>query len=1155
MSSLAIHLLGTFSLQIGEATHNVSLSRKTRAILVYIATTDIPRTRRELYTLFCAETDDPPGSLRWHLSRIRRQLSPDILDVDRENVRFLHENARVDAFAFAGLLDKKKLDDVPIDQLEAALNTYHGEFYVGDSLPDAPEFEMWLLAQRTRFQRLAQRGMTHLVERLIGDGRLQDALPWALRLLELDVLAETAHAQLMWLYARLRQRDAALMQYVSYRDLLERELAVEPSEEITRLYQEILDGEVVSSHITQSTQAVVLQSHAAPPGLVGRGTELAELAQVWHTAQVRGMAVALVEGEAGYGKTSLITEFLNQTEDILTLKARCYESTQARPYQPWLDPLETRLASVDDETLAQLSPVWQAPLTKLLPSLAARLGSKSADGSSGRVDESTLSLAVVEFLVRLPGTPSIALFVDDLQWADEASLRLFHFVARRVHELDNHSPLIMLGAYRAEEVNDDTAFLSFIHDLNRAATVTSLGLAPFDEQIIGELIDRHWPDNFPDNLDRAQLHRIVFESTRGNPLYVTELLEELSQMPELPDELPIPPSLSELVQRRLRQLPDSSRQVIEAMAVADIPTDVKVARRISGRSEDEVFYALDAGLRWRLLKDATGEMPGVFNFSHDLMRETVRQQLNTLRRQRLHQRTATTLAEVNAPAAQIAYHWQAAGDTEQELQYTVIAGERAINLYAYPEAIRYYRRVLELTDDAETRAHLQAQIGDSLSAIGDWTAAEAAYRKGLAIATIIHHTEAEATCRMGIGRVLSHQSYNEDALHWLEEAMALFRDNGNHTGQLQTLDLIALTYDRYGQTDLALQYYGMILDEATPTEHPLEVCKAHAGMGMVYCKTHQLDIAEEHLQQALDIADALNDPWQSAIALKFMGIVYRRRYDYARAQAYYAQHIQKNYDLNDVQSLKTGLVNMGVVCALQEFYTEAQACFQYALHLALEVGSMRTTATVMNNYGEILIRSGMLDEAGHFLTRSIAISRAIDMKYALCGALLTKAKRLYHAGACEQALAANDEGAALAHEIGRTDKIFEASYCDAVIRYQLGVLDAPKAVAVLENLLPEAPTRFDRGLLLHYIYRTEAARVEERDEAAAIFRETYEETLDSEAHRLYTELTGEKLQIRAESPALPAFLTRQSISHDDLLAQVDAIIADMQADQSLLPHS
>ncbi|MBZ0297476.1 MAG: AAA family ATPase, partial [Anaerolineae bacterium] len=731
----ALQLLGSFVYLRNGDVQQLSVSRKTRAILAYLAITDFPHSRQSLYTLFGQESEDPQGTLRWHLSRIRRQLATDILLVDKETVQFNHAHCHVDAFEFALILDHESLGEVTLDTLKQTLEAYHGEFLMGDGLPDVPEFEMWLLAQRSRLEHCAQRGFVRLVEGLIENDDLHTALGYAQRLASLDPLLETSHAQLIWLYAKLGQRDAALRQYQHCRDLLQRELAVDPSDDLQRLYQEILAGEVVSSHITQTTQAIVFQSQPDITPFVGREAELAQLSELWRTAQRSGTAIGLIHAEAGGGKSRLIGKFVEQQPNALFLSGRCYESASRLPYQPWLDLLETRLQQTSDEVLALLAPVWHTPLSRLLPRVAVRLGSKNIEDGSHNIEERVMFIAVVEFLLKLPGTPAVILFLDDLQWADEASLRLFQFVAHRVRDLESAPPVLLLGAYRTEETDDNPAVPGFIHDLHRTGPVKTLQLSPLDRNAIDSLIGQQAESAFPVGFDIQHIRDTIHQMTKGNPLYLTELIQELRNMTEFPEALPIPPSLEDLVHRRLRQLPDSGRQVIEAMAVADIPTSFRVAQRISGRSEDEVFQAIDAGLRWRLLKDETSEVPGVFNFSHDLVRETVRQQLNSLRRQRLHQRSALVLSETNASAAQIAYHWREAGEVENELQYVIRAGDEAMRLQSFQEARHAYSRAAELATERHQRASVLISFGEVLLKLSVFDASENCYREAYDLAT------------------------------------------------------------------------------------------------------------------------------------------------------------------------------------------------------------------------------------------------------------------------------------------------------------------------------------------------------------------------------------------------------------------------------------
>lgn len=1145
--SMTIQFLGPFVCLKDKHAFRPSLSRKTRAILAYLAVMERAQSRQALYTMFCQETDDPQGALRWHLSRIRRQLSPDVLIVNKETVQFDRAHAQVDVHQLTNHLDPQSLDALELQTLELALGAYQGEFLMGDSLPDAPEFEMWLLAQRTRLQHLAQRGMVRLVEGLIEANRLREGLDWAQKLLSLDPLLETAHAQLMWLYAKLGQRDAALKQFQQCRDLLERELAVEPSEEIVQLYEEILAGEMVSSHITQTTRAIVLPNPSGVTPFAGREPELARLHDLWREATRIGIAVGLVDAEAGGGKTRLITEFSNQVGKRLFLSGQCYESVSRLPYQPWLDLLESRLERTSDESLAELPAIWHDQLVDLLPMLSGRLGRNLKTYQGAASDERSLFLAVVDFLFKLPQTPPLIVFLDDLQWADEATLRLFQFMAHRLRDTPLSQPTLLLGAYRTEEADENPSLWDFVHDLHRTGPVSGLHLAPLDMRAIEELIDQQWQGNSPSGYDSERIRNTLLETTHGNPLYVTEVLQELAGMREFPDKVPIPPSLNGLVRRRLRQMSDSGRQVIEAMAVADMPTNVAVAQRISGRSEDDVFEAIDSGLRWRLLKDETGEMPGVFNFSHDIMRETVRKQLNTARRQRLHRRSAQALAEINAPAAQIAHHWREAGNTEQELRFTLLAGTQAATLYAHHEALRYFDRALSLASDPHEQAALFVKSGHSYAAISDWPAAEAAYQSALALAEQHDLPKLRADCWKGLGKVMSFWSRHEEALKWLYKAHESFRTLDHLQGQLHVLDLIALTYGRQGKLEESKQYFEDSLALATKHNDLRGRCVGHLGMAKIYHEFEDLDVVEEHLNHALELAQQLNDPWLIARTLRSVGVLHKKRREYVEAERCYFRHIEMNYDLYDLDSMMQGLINLGILYRIRELIVEAQRCFRYALYLALEIRSIRALAIVLNNYGDLLALQGDSAGAEQVFEYAVSLSRLLGVRHALSRVLFMYADSLSMLGKHEHALVISDEALAIARDTNRRLIFQQAARQNIALRYALGRLNAESALQGLRDLLERASTPVDRARILYSICQVDPNNDEARQEAASIFYDAWLQTGEGDFRVYYNDLTDENIPSKSVPPELPDFLTRRSLDHDVLMVQVQALFEELQA--------
>ena len=213
------------------------------------------------------------------------------------------------------------------------------------------------------------------------------------------------------------------------------------------------------------------------------------------------------------------------------------------------------------------------------------------------------------------------------------------------------------------------------------------------------------------------------------------MARELAGVAELPTTLPVPPSLQSLIQRRLRRFPVNGRQVIEALAVLEQPGHFDLIQQISGRSEDETVNALELGLRWRLVEPHSTET-GLYDFSHDLVREAVSQQINKVRHHLLHRRTADALVQTGGDAAAITHHFGQAGDKKNEATYSRLAGQEAAAVYAHNEAIGYLNRALALTTSTEERLAMQIQLSQIYQLIGRWSEAQVIYEQVLAMAQL-----------------------------------------------------------------------------------------------------------------------------------------------------------------------------------------------------------------------------------------------------------------------------------------------------------------------------------------------------------------------------------------------------------------------------------
>lgn len=980
-----------------------------------------------------------------------------------------------------------------------------GEFLAGQTLPDAVDFELWLLGELTRLRALWERGLSELAARSIALGRYESAIQWAQQLVQSNPLLEEAHADLIRLYAQTGQRQAALQQYERCSDLLRQELAVEPMPELQALYARVAAGE---SGAPSPSTLVATEDLRQPADFVGRDAELAQLHQAWQAARRGQGTVVLLEAEAGGGKTRLAHEFSRSLSEAVFLAGQCYESTRALPYRPWIDILEARLAGLDDATLTKLPALWLEQLMRLLPALAHRLGRDlpTAPPTAGGELE-RLFTAVTEFLFRLPDTPPLLIFVDNLQWADEASLQLFHFVARRVPRagrwFSETRGALLMGAFRSEELYDVPALQALVSDLQRDPLL-HLRLEPLALESIIILTAQLWP-KLPAGY-RPQVCAMLGEATGGNPLFVTEVLRELAHTTAPPPTLPVPPSVRDLVHHRLRQLPESARQVTEAIAVLGSPVTLAQARQTSARSDEETVTAIDLGLRWRLLQPAVESHTVHYDFSHDLVREAVVSQLSDVRRRLLHRRAATTLEQAGGQAATLAYHWGMAGDVMKEAHYAALAGEQAAACYANDEAVRYLERALLLITEPERRMEVMRKLGDVWELVGRWAEAEIVFRKALELAESVGDSQTQAQHQVVLGKLMRQQGSYTEALMWLERARAVYETLGDQQG----------------------------LSEAV------------GGMGAVYWCQLDYPRALACFEQKLHIAKEVGDRQGASQAVGSMGVVYTELGDYSLALACYGQDLQIATELGDRLRIGKVVGNMGTVYLEQGDYRRGLACYEQQLQIAVESGDRFMTCVSVGNMVPVYAVQGDYSTADRLSRQAIVLGRALNIPLYLCEYLLNKAdlyvrQRRYDAG---QHL--NHEALSVATQIERKDIQFLAEVLSVRLRARLHQIDMPAAIGKLEALLDEWPEDSQQAAVQYEIWRLDPTQATCRQNAADLYRDLYARTPNIKYRQRYTELTRDALPDPTPLPGLPEIVTQNPVDRDALLAQVDQMITELE---------
>jgi DNA-binding SARP family transcriptional activator len=293
-------------------------SAKARAVLYYLAAVGEPTSRQLLAGLFWSDKADESArrNLRGIIYKLKNVGGESILLADRDMIGIDPAvNLSVDIAQFEGLLAEPHPS---VEQMSKATHLYRGDFLEDYHIADAPLFDEWVVAQRERLRQQAEQTFYRLVIAYTDRRQLHQGIDSCTRLLELWPWAEEGHRQLMHLFAMDGQRSAALNQYDICSDILYEDLGVEPSDETTALYDQILAGEIGAAprdrmDVPDVKLVPPFQAMARYGHFVGRQEELQQLSE-W-LMESEGQSIAALVGMGGIGKSTLANRVAHQLRE------------------------------------------------------------------------------------------------------------------------------------------------------------------------------------------------------------------------------------------------------------------------------------------------------------------------------------------------------------------------------------------------------------------------------------------------------------------------------------------------------------------------------------------------------------------------------------------------------------------------------------------------------------------------------------------------------------------------------------------------------------------------------------------------------------------------------------------------------------------------
>jgi tetratricopeptide (TPR) repeat protein len=469
------------------------------------------------------------------------------------------------------------------------------------------------------------------------------------------------------------------------------------------------------------------------PLVVGSGIRLVD--RVQETARIKRLAaeaensvnrLVLIAGEAGIGKTRLATELASTlfASGWTVLYGRAATESVV-PYEPFVEAIRHYLThnplpagAIETAMLPEL-----AELSRIMPELRMSGAARAFPEDDAHLQRYRMFEGVVALLAWMLADRPVCLVLDDLHWADHATVLLLRHVLRSTET----ARLMVVATCREPDIAPESGLEELLGELRRdqrLERVPLVGMDPGDTaSLVGEVAGEQPSEQFA---------ALLQEKTGGNPFFIEEVMRGLSERGDHGDfdraaleRMGVPEGVKELISSRLRHADPMAADTLAAAAVLGQSFDPAILSRLLERSLEGVLGALEAGVAAGLVVDQPGERE--FAFRHALVREALHETFSASRRALLHLRAGEALEAEGAAAAELALHfWEARhiGGAPKAVTYSIRAAERAAHARADHEAVFHYQRALEASEltkenDRELVCRVTLGLGEAQMRAGD----------------------------------------------------------------------------------------------------------------------------------------------------------------------------------------------------------------------------------------------------------------------------------------------------------------------------------------------------------------------------------------------------------------------------------------------------
>jgi DNA-binding SARP family transcriptional activator len=890
---LEVSLLGE-QYVAGSTATNLARSSRSIALLGFLAVhANAPQPRQRLAGMFWPDSTEPQArtNLRRELHHLRLLLDGDLSLVVEPTTLMWRESptCRIDVCVFRRerelALQALGSDDDHgmLDHGAAAVGVYHGDLLPG-------MFDDWVLAERETLRRQCIELCDHLVLGWQGVGDLRKAIDYGRLRVRLDPLEEVGYRTLMELQADTGDRAGAISTFHKCAEILDRELQVKPSQTTQTLVERLLspDGPDIAGSRRRARARPAQWTR-----LVGRDQAFDQITECWRNVVEGRPRLLVVMGDAGVGKSRLVYDVAQKArkDGVVVATTRCFGMAGAVALKPVADWLRHPRIQ---RSLPTLDQIWRVEVDRLIPGAAGDTDGAKRErplaepvGASRAMVDAWQRHRFFEGLVRAiiaVGQPTL-LVLDDLHWCDDETAAWLAFLLSRAAG----APLLIAATARSEELASNTEVSQLLAASRSAGSLIELMLPPLGRDgvraLAASFLDRELSD------EEASL---LLTATGGYLLYVVEALRSASDLDQC-GPLSSLGDLSSILRRRLEAASPHARNVAALASAVGRDFTLDLLTEASDLEVDAVVRSVDE--LWR--QSIFTEHASGYDFSHDLVRDAAYALVSPPQRWLLHRRIAQSLQILHGEqeddvAAQLAEQYDRGGRPDRARHYYRRAAQLAAAVFANSEAVRCFRRCLELlTQQPAGRARDEEELdvllemAPPLNAIHGFSTPQlqATLERSVHLAERLSRLGDLMSCFVSLAAVRFVQGHVTDAYLFATRALDLAEVEPKAAGQAHFVAGGTLT--SLGRLEEALDHF----------EHCRKLSRGSVSLLMgTLPEVHGLAFSSHALwllgnpeqaiarcREAVELAKSADHPYSVAVALAFSAITHQLVHDRAGA--------------------------------------------------------------------------------------------------------------------------------------------------------------------------------------------------------------------------------------------------------------------------------